>query len=212
MTKPLGALDARARVIIVALLALVLAAVALPTLAANPDTGPGQGNGDRAGEPLNADASDAPGNSGNAKAKKAKKAKVPTEPITIRGEVTAATDADGDPVYRMTSGGTTYDLEAGPRWFHGEDHPLKGFVGDTVTIVGEIAEGSTEVDVESVNGTALRAPGKPPWAGGWKVVGERHPGWSQEKADRMADKAERMKDKFGDCFPPGKCKQDAAAE
>jgi hypothetical protein len=46
---------------------------------------------------------------------------------------------------------------------------------------------------------ALREPGKPPWAGGWKVVGEKHPGWSQEKADRF-------KAKFGDCFPPGQCK------
>ena len=31
------------------------------------------------------------------------------------------------------------------------------------------------------------------------MVGAAHPGWSQDKADRM-------KAKFGDCFPPGKCK------
>ncbi len=68
-----------------------------------------------------------------------------------------------------------------------------------MTITGEQAAGSTEVDVLTVDGKALREPGKPPWAGGWKVVGERHPGWSQEKADRF-------KAKFGDCFPPGQCK------
>ena len=115
-------------------------------------------------------------------------------------------------MYRLSSGGTTYTLDAGPSWFFGDDHPLQARVGDGVTIVGEVAEGSTEVDVVSINGTALRAPGKPPWAGGWKRVGEDHPGWSEEKAARMAEKAERMKAKFGDCFPPGRCKQDATAE
>jgi opacity protein-like surface antigen len=47
--------------------------------------------------------------------------------------------------------------------------------------------------------------GKPPWAGGWKRVGEGHPGWSQEKADRF-------KAKFGDCFPPGQCKDKSKGE
>jgi hypothetical protein len=69
-----------------------------------------------------------------------------------------------------------------------------------VTIVGTKAADSNNVDVVSVDGTALREPGKPPWAGGWKRVGSIHPGWSQEKADRF-------KAKFGDCFPPGLCKQ-----
>ena len=68
-----------------------------------------------------------------------------------------------------------------------------------MTVDGEVAEGSTDVDVLAVNGTALREAGKPPWAGGWKVVGKQHPGWSQEKADRFQAK-------FGDCFPPGQCK------
>jgi hypothetical protein len=39
-----------------------------------------------------------------------------------------------------------------------------------------------------VDGKTIREPGRPPWAGGWKVVGEKHPGWSQEKADRQAAK------------------------
>jgi hypothetical protein len=202
-TRELRRLDRRTRLTIVVGIVVLLAAVALPTLAANPGAAPG---GNAAGaDPVQAEKSTPPG------LEKAKKAKVPTEPITIRGAVTAATDEDGNTVYRMTSGGTTYDLEAGPPWFHGDNHPLKAFAGKTVTIVGEIAEGSTEVSVDTVDGTALREAGKPPWAGGWKRLGEIHPGWSQEKADRMQAKADRMKDKFGGCFPPGQCKQDDAA-
>jgi hypothetical protein len=119
--------------------------------------------------------------------------------ITIKGTVEVAANADGADVYSLKAGGKTYQLEAGPPWFFGDKYPLKPFVGKNVTIVGEIAEGSTEVDVESVDGTALRAPGRPPWAGGWRAVGATHPGWSQAKADRM-------REKFGDCFPPGHCK------
>jgi hypothetical protein len=125
--------------------------------------------------------------------------RVPKVPVTLEGTVEVSTDAEGDASYTLTAGGTTYRLDAGPAWFHGDAHPLAPFVGESVTIEGEQAEGSTEVDVLVVNGTQLREPGKPPWAGGWKVVGERHPGWSQEKADRFAAK-------FGDCFPPGQCK------
>ena len=154
--------------------AVALAAlVAVPVFAAKPSTPPGQA-----------------------------KEKVPSAPITISGTVESATDADGATTYTLTDGGKTYKLEAGPTWFF-ETYPLEAYVGKSVTIEGEIAEGSDEVDVISVDGKALREPGKPPWAGGWKRVGERHPGWSQEKADRM-------KDKFGDCFPPGQCKDKAA--
>lgn len=140
--------------------------------------------------------------------------KGPEEEITLSGTVTTGTDADGDTVYRMQSGGTTYVLEAGPKWFFGDDYPLRPFVGKDVTIVGEVAEGSTEVDVVSVDGTRLREPGKPPWAGGWKAVGERHPGWSEEKAARWAERQAAKGAKFGDCWPPGHCKQhdDAGGE
>jgi len=197
--------DRRWRLLAVLGLIVLLAAVALPALAAKPGAVPGTGANALAAE---ADPS--------AKPDRIKKAKVPKVAVTLRGTVTATTDADGNPAYRMTSDGTTYDLDAGPPWFHGDNHPLKAFVGETVTVTGETAEGSTEVDVVAVNGTALREGGKPPWAGGWKRVGERHPGWSQEKADRMAEKAaakaERMQAKFGDCFPPGQCKLDDAAE
>lgn len=121
-------------------------------------------------------------------------------PITITGPVSASTDADGNPVFTLRSGGTTYTLDAGPSWYLGDDNPLEAFVGKSVTVVGGKAADSNEVDVETVDGTAIRAAGKPPWAGGWKRVGERHPGWSQEKADRLEAK-------FGDCFPPGQCKE-----
>lgn len=119
--------------------------------------------------------------------------------ITIHGTVDVATNTGGHDTYSLRDGGTTYQLEAGPPWFFGDAYPLKPYVGKNVTIVGEAAKGSTEVEVVSVDGTALRSPGKPPWAGGWRAVGAKHPGWSQAKADRM-------KDKFGDCFPPGQCK------
>ena len=144
------------------------------------------------------------------KGPKEHKDKVPEQEITLNGTVTTGTDADGETEYRMQSGGTTYVLEAGPKWFFGDDYPLKPYVGKNVTIVGEGAEGSTEVDVLTVDGTRLREPGKPPWAGGWKKVGEKHPGWSAEKAARWAEKQAGKSAKSGDCWPPGHCKQDAA--
>ena len=156
-----------------AVIGLVIA-VALPAVAADPSASPGKGKPDKAD-------------------------KVPKAPVTLTGTVAATTNADGEATYTLRSGSTTYTLDAGPAWFHGDKHPLKAFVGKSVTIAGERAAGSTELEVVSVNGTALREPGKPPWAGGWKRVGAIHPGWSQEKADRF-------KAKFGDCFPPGQCK------
>jgi hypothetical protein len=168
----------RRPIIVLLALAVLAIVIALPVLAAEPSPAP-----------------DGPGNS-----EKAKKEKAEKDPVTLNGAVAASTDAEGKTTYTIRSGGTTYTLEAGPSWFFGDDHPLKPFVGKSVKIVGEKAADSTEVDVETVNGTALREGGKPLWAGGWKRVGESHPGWSQEKADRF-------KAKFGDCFPPGKCKE-----
>ena len=169
---------ARRPLLLVVLIAILAILVALPALAASP--------------------SPAPGNSGNAG-----KDKEPKTPITLTGTVGTTTDADGKTAYTLKSGSTTYTLEAGPSWFYGDNHPLKAYVGKSVTIAGERAAGSTEIEVETVSGKALREPGKPPWAGGWKAVGKAHPGWSQEKADRF-------KAKFGDCFPPGQCKDKPA--
>jgi hypothetical protein len=138
---------------------------------------------------------------GGGKPDKANKGnKTPEVPITLRGTVAMATDAKGRPTFSLTSGGTTYELEAGPPWFWGTNNPLAKFAGKTVTITGETHVGATDVDVLAVDGAAIRAAGKPPWAGGWKVVGDKHPGWSQAKADRFQAK-------FGDCWPPGHCKQ-----
>jgi hypothetical protein len=154
----------------------LVALVAMPALAADPSPPAGP-----------------PGQQG-------KPEKVAKSPINLTGTVAASTDSTGKVTYTLRSGGTTYTLEAGPAWFHGDKHPLKAYVGKSVRVVGERAAGATEVAVQSVDGKAVRASGKPPWAGGWKVVGERHPGWSKEKADRF-------KAKFGGCFPPGQCKE-----
>jgi hypothetical protein len=151
--------------------AALMAIAAVPVLAGGPSSAPGQ---------------------------QKEKEKTPSTPITVSGTLQKGADAEGETAYTLVDGGTTYILEAGPRWFF-ETYPLEQYVGQDVTIEGEKKEGSNVIDVLSVNGTALRAAGKPPWAGGWKVVGEKHPGWSQEKADRF-------KEKFGDCFPPGQCK------
>ena len=164
-------------ILLVVALAVLAIVVALPALAADPSTPPTPG-----------------------KSEKPKASKAPQTPVTLTGTVGTATDADGKTSYTLQSGGTTYTLEAGPSWFFGDKHPLKAFVGKSVTVAGEKTAGSNEVDVKSVDGTAIRGEGKPPWAGGWKRVGKIHPGWSQEKADRF-------KAKFGDCFPPGQCKK-----
>jgi hypothetical protein len=105
-------------------------------------------------------------------------------PVTLKGLLGKTTAADGDVDYTLTVGSTVYTLSAGPRWWWGASNPLAGSVGKQVTIAGEQESGSTEVDVFMIDGTVVRAPGKPPWAGGWKVVGQKHPGWSQEKWDR----------------------------
>jgi hypothetical protein len=162
---------ARRPVILVLALVVLAVIVALPVVAASPSAAPG----------------------------KADKAHGPKSPITLTGTVTSSTDGQRAPVFTLRSGGTTYTLEAGPPWFLGDKNPLKAFVGQSVMIVGDMAQGTTEVDVDTVNGKPIRSAGKPPWAGGWKVVGKTHPGWSQDKADRFDAK-------FGDCFPPGQCK------
>ena len=105
------------------------------------------------------------------------------------------------------AGSTVLVLDAGPSWFYGDDHPLRGAVGKRVTIAGTQRAGESEVDVETVDGAAVREPGRPPWAGGWHRVGERHPGWSQEKAERWAAKRAEQAERHGvSCWPPGHCK------
>ena len=146
--------------------------------------------------------------------------KVRSVDLTVTGTLGTRTGADGTTEYTLTSGDTTLLLDAGPAWFFGDAYPLAPYVGKQVTITGEQKKDSTSVDVITVDGKALREPGKPPWAGGWKVVGKDHPGWSQKKADRQAakqaDKAARQADKmerFGlPCWPPGHCKDGSARD
>ena len=116
---------------------------------------------------------------------------LPAVDVTVTGTVGTQTNAGGETEYTLTTPDTTLLLDAGPAWFFGDAYPLAPFVGKQVTIGGEQREGSTQVDVVTVDGTALREPGKPPWAGGRKRVGERHPGWSQEKADRAGGQGPR---------------------
>jgi hypothetical protein len=184
-----------------ALLALVLlvALVAIPVLAASPAPSAGA-----------AGASEKPG-------KGPKASKEPEVAVTLRGIVAATTDADGKTTYTISADGKTIELDAGPSWYwSGKEHPLAGFVGKTVTVAG--GQRGDEVDIETVDGARIRAEGKPAWAGGWKVNGSIHPGWSQEKADRWAEKAAEHAAKHGSgaagaagaagCWPPGKCKAD----
>ena len=97
--------------------------------------------------------------------------------VTVTGTVKQGVDGQGRPSFSLTDGSKTWDLSAGPPWFWGDKNPLKAYVGKSVTVVGSSETGGTELDVETVNGTAIRAPGKPPWAGGPWVVGPTHPGW-----------------------------------
>jgi hypothetical protein len=166
--------------------------VALPVLAASPTPSPtaAPAASARAPEPKSS--------------REPRASEAPEVQVTLRGEVRSTTDAKGRPAFTLVAGGKTLQLEAGPPWFFGAKHPLLPFVGKTVTIVGE--QSGDEVDVVSVDGTALRGPGKPPWAGGWKTVGKIHPGWSQAKADRQAAKAKAK----AACIVSGLCKNKAA--
>ena len=127
---------------------------------------------------------------------KPKPSKAPATPVTLTGRVASSTDADGHNIYTITVGSELLQLSAGPHWWWGDADPLAASVGKSVTIVGERREGSTEVDVETVDGERLREPGRPPWAGGWKAVGEKHPGWSAEKAAFLAERMQRWAERM----------------
>lgn len=164
------------------LLAVLAAAGVLALLvAAVPALGQGAATRDGSGA--------APAASEKPKPSKGPKAdKVPETPVTLTGTVGTRTEADGGTVYTLTVGATVYDLEVGPPWFWGDANPMKPFVGKTIKVEGDQAQGSTSIDVRTADGTAIRGEGKPPWAGGWKVVGKTHPGWAQWKVDKQAAK------------------------
>jgi hypothetical protein len=138
--------------------------------------------------------------------------KTPEIDVTVTGTVGTTTDADGETEYTLTAGSKVLVLDAGPPWFYGDNHPLKAYVGKKVTITGSQHPGSNEIEVGAVDGKVIRAAGKPPWAGGWKTVGARHPGWSQEKWDRWQARSAAKAKAFGlECFPPGLCKKTGSA-
>lgn len=108
-------------------------------------------------------------------------AKTPEIATSLIGAVASSEDAKGRATFTMTVGGVIWELSAGPKWFWGANNPLAAFVGKTVEVTGTYHAGETELDVDTIDGKALRAPGKPPWAGGPKVVGKTHPGWKDGK-------------------------------
>jgi hypothetical protein len=151
-----------------------------------------------------ADPSPSPGPSERA----AKPAKAPKVEVTLRGTIERTTDDKGRPTFTLTTGGTTYELSAGPKWFHGAGGgPLAAYVGKTVTIHGWQREGTTDVSVDTVDGVALRAAGRPPWAGGPKTLGERHPGWKAWKLN-----GERPGRGLGREHAPGQLKDKPATD
>ncbi len=117
----------------------------------------------------------------NPSAKPEKAQKGPEVAKTLTGVVASTTDAKGRASFAMTVDGVTWELSAGPKWFWGANNPLRAFVGKTVEVTGTYRAGETDLDVVTVDGTALRAAGKPPWAGGPKAVGSAHPGWKDGK-------------------------------
>lgn len=126
--------------------------------------------------------------------------KAPEVAVTVTGVVKQAADGQGRPSFTLTAGTTTWELSDGPPWYWGDKNPLAAYVGKSVTVAGEAEQGSTELDVESVDGKAIRAPGKPPWAGGPWAVGPTHPGWKSWMANGKPGKGQ---DKAPEASPGG---------
>jgi hypothetical protein len=120
--------------------------------------------------------------------KPAKADKAPELAKTLSGTVASSLDGKGRSTYTIVVGGMTWELSAGPKWFWGANNPLAAFVGKTVEVTGTYHAGETELDVATVDGKALRAAGKPPWAGGPKRVGSSHPGWKDGKPGKGSSK------------------------
>lgn len=102
------------------------------------------------------------------------------------GTVEKTTGPDGDVEYTLGD----VRLSVGPPWFW-DISPLASFVGKSITVTGATddgtppasapdaakGDGAPSFDVFSIDGKVIRSPGKPPWAGGPAVVGEKHPGF-----------------------------------
>jgi hypothetical protein len=134
----------------------------------------------------------------NPSPKPAKADKGPALATTLAGTVASSVDAKGRTTYTMVVDGVTWELSAGPKWFWGANNPLAAYVGKTVEVTGTYHAGENELGVATIDGNALRAAGKPPWAGGPKVVGSSHPGWKDGKPGKghgRADAPGQLKDK-----------------
>jgi hypothetical protein len=143
---------------------------AAPSISAAPSSAPAEPSA--TAQPLAPAGSEEPGGEKPEKADTG-----PELAVTVAGTVVAMTDGDGHPGYTITASAKTWQLSAGPAWFWGTKNPLNAFVGKSVTVVGSTETGGAEIDVDTVDGKQIRAPGKPPWAGGPWVVGPTHPGW-----------------------------------
>jgi hypothetical protein len=121
---------------------------------------------------------------------KAQKTHPSEQAVTVHGTIQKTTAPDGKGAYTLVANATTYRLSDGPEWWWGANDPLASYVGKTVDVTGEVAQGSTDLDVLSIDGKAIRAPGRPPRAGGPKAVAEKHPGYkaSKEASDKAKDK------------------------
>jgi hypothetical protein len=126
-----------------------------------------------------------------------KPAKSPEIAKTLTGTIASVEDANGRATFTMVVGGVTWELSAGPKWFWASNNPLAAYVGESVEVAGTYHAGETELDVDTVEGKALRAEGKPPWAGGKKRFGSNHPGSKGKKlkANGRATAPGQLKDK-----------------
>ena len=161
------------RGLLVGVAIVAIFAVAIPALGADPSPSaapPGQTKPDKLPNPNKPD-------------KASKPDKAPEVAVTVNGTVTKGTDEAGRPTYSVTADGKTWELSVGPNWYWGDKNPLNAYVGKSVSIAGSSQAGDAELDVDTVDGKALREGGKPPWAGGPWVVGETHPGWKPWMAD-----------------------------
>lgn len=158
-------------------------------------------------------------------AKQDKAQKAPETVITATGKLVITTiDDEKEYTLQDSAGKKLYYLEAGPKWFYTSTaYPLDKYANQNVTVVG-VVEGpkpaktpnpnanpnatkekddaakrtdAPTLDVRSVNGVAIRAAGKPPWAGGPKNV-PNHPG-SKGKGH---DKSNNGKSENGKKAPP----------
>ena len=155
---------------------IAVIAISIPVLAASPSPSAAPAKSATPGASAAAEKSAKPD-------KTAKPDKGPETAVSLKGTVQKAVDGNGRPAYTMTVDGKTWSLSSGPPWFWGDKNPLAAFVGKSVTVAGTTRAGDAEVDVQTVDGKAIREPGKPPWAGGPWVVGPTHPGWKDWMAD-----------------------------